>query len=184
MRDKHSRTGLSKTEMGRKNGAGAGNWGSFNDEEKDEYQGRLDAETEGNDDEPDTTERVHDPTEADIDERNPINELDSRGVAQPIPGAGRRMSHASEEERAEALKYREGGLKQNGVDLASIARTSYGVAQSPPSNGFSTSPLRQKAGFSQVSSGYERTRAQRVSARLSLELCCPLSCWITLTLQQ
>lgn len=158
MRDKHSRTGLSKTEMGRKNGAGAGNWGSLNDEEAYEYDGRLDAEADRNaaaedapEAEPVGNERVHNPTQADILERNPINGLDSRGVAQPIPGGGRRMSHASEEERAEALKYREGGLKQNGVDLASIARTSYGVAQSPPSNGFSTSPLRQKAGFSAVS---------------------------------
>lgn len=156
MRDKHSRTGLSKTEMGRKNGAGAGNWGSFNDEERDEYEGRLDAESESANQEDaddaanDGDERVHNPTQADLDERNPINDLDSRGVAQPIPGGGRRMSQLSESERAEALKYREGGLKQNGVDLASIARTSYGVATSPPSNGFSTSPLRQKAGFSQV----------------------------------
>ncbi|GMK54666.1 hypothetical protein CspeluHIS016_0112520 [Cutaneotrichosporon spelunceum] len=137
MRDRHSRTGLTKSEFERKGGAGAHNWGSLNDEERAEYDGKLDAELE--------TAMFDDGTEGAEGDADKVEEMAEREAPAAPP---RRMSQVSEQERADALRYREGGLKQNGIDLANIARTSHGVAQSPPSNVLGTSPLRQKSGFS------------------------------------
>jgi hypothetical protein len=68
----------------------------------------------------------------------------------------RRMSNVSDEERERARVYREGVMGRGressrdclaqtkltaiAVDLAGIAKTSYGIAQSPPNNSFGTSP--------------------------------------------
>ncbi|CAK9786468.1 hypothetical protein CC85DRAFT_287048 [Cutaneotrichosporon oleaginosum] len=136
MRDRHSRTGLTKSEFERKGGAGAHNWGSLNDEERAEHEGRLDAELE-------TAMFDDGSAPADGDKVEDLPERETPAAPQ------RRMSQVSDQERADALRYREGGLKQNGVDLANIARTSHGIAQSPPANSvLGTSPLRQKSGFS------------------------------------
>jgi hypothetical protein len=136
MRDRHSRTGLNKSEFERKGGAGAHNWGSINDEERAEHDGRLDAQLET---------AMFDDGEAPADS-DKVDDLPER---EPVVAPQRRMSQVSDQERADALRYREGGLKQNGVDLANIARTSHGIAQSPPANSvLGTSPLRQKSGFS------------------------------------
>lgn len=140
MRDRHSRTGLTKSEFERKGGAGAHNWGSLNDEERAEHEGRLDAQLET---------AMFEDGEAPADGDDKVDDLPER-EAPAAPQ--RRMSQVSDQERADALRYREGGLKQNGVDLANIARTSHGIAQSPPANSvLGTSPLRQKSGFSAVS---------------------------------
>lgn len=153
-KDRHSRTGLTKSEFERKGGAGPHNWGSFTEEENLAYQGGVDAqlETAMFDDSTDVAKPSAEAT-ADADEEadnvstSPANSMSSLGG----PGQ-RRMSQVSDEERANALRYREGGVQQKGIDLASIARTSYGVAQSPPAASMlSTSPLRTKAGFSAVS---------------------------------
>jgi len=155
MKDRHSRTGIAhKNEFDRKGGAGAHNWGSFNQEESLAYQGDMDAQLESamfpeDEDEGDNAKA----SAADETGKSPADSmasLESRGA--PGNSGGRRMSQVSDQERAEALRYREGALKQKGVDLASIARTSYGVATSPTNESvLSTSPLRTKAGFSMVS---------------------------------
>lgn len=150
MKDRHSRTGMQhKSEFERKGGAGAHNWGSFNDEENLRYQGDMDAQLESAmfpaDDDTDKSS-------VDQTGQSPSDSMSSLdSAARPI--TGRRMSQVSDQERADALRYREGGLKQKGVDLASIARTSHGVAQSPTNESvLSTSPLRTKVGFSLVRS--------------------------------
>lgn len=152
MRDRHSRTGLTKSEFDRKGGAGPHNWGSFTEEERAEYDGSMDArlETAMFDDSADA-DRAAD-AEDDATSNNKADDASSEDSG-PVPAAPqRRMSQVSDQERADALRYREGGLKQNGVDLANIARTSHGIAQSPPASSMlSTSPLRQKSGFSAVS---------------------------------
>lgn len=152
MRDRHSRTGLTKSEFVRKNGAGPHNWGSFTEEERNVYDGNIDAqlETAMYDDSTDA-DRTEAASEAAADDDDKVEDIPEREAPAPPQ---RRMSQVSDQERADALRYREGGLKQNGVDLASIARSSHGIAQSPPANSvLGTSPLRQKSGFSAVSIG-------------------------------
>ncbi|TXT06051.1 hypothetical protein VHUM_03524 [Vanrija humicola] len=126
--------------MERKGGAGPHNWGSFAEEENLEYQGDMDARLE--------TAMFGDDDAAAKDAADETETADTEDSA----GGQRRLSQVTDEEREAALRYREGGLKQNGVDLSSIARTSYGVATSPTNSSvLSTSPLRTKAGFSAVS---------------------------------
>lgn len=156
MKDRHSRTGINhKNEFERKGGAGSHNWGSLNEEENLAYQGDMDAQLETamfpDEDDDNTSKAATEDQDDDVTGRSPsdsMSSLESRG-APGGSGPQRRMSQVSEQERADALRYREGGLKQNGVNLASIARTSYGVATSPTTeSALSTSPLRSKAGFS------------------------------------
>ncbi|KAL1409651.1 hypothetical protein Q8F55_003647 [Vanrija albida] len=150
LKDRHSRAGLNKSEMERKGGAGVHNWGSFAEEENLEYQGDMDArlETAMFEDDDVTKDAAEETQSADTEDSAELAELGSTN-ARPIATGQRRLSQVTDEEREAALRYREGGLKQNGVDLASIARTSYGVAQSPTNSSvLSTSPLRTKAGFS------------------------------------
>jgi hypothetical protein len=84
-----------------------------------------------------------------------MSSLDSAGSKGPGMGQ-RRMSNVSDEERERARVYREGVMGRGressrdclaqtkltaiAVDLAGIAKTSYGIAQSPPNNSFGTSP--------------------------------------------
>lgn len=164
MRDRHSRTGLNKSEFARKGGAGPHNWGSFTEEERNVYDGNMDAQLE--------TAMFDDGTDADRTEDaaetpasdDKVEDLPEREAPAPPQ---RRMSQVSDQERADALRYREGGLKQNGVDLASIARSSHGIAQSPPANEvLGTSPLRQKSGFSAVSSEHTSQYTSEASVRV------------------
>jgi hypothetical protein len=132
-----------KSEFERKGGAGVHNWGSFTEEENLAYQGDMDAQLESAMFPDEDTDKASDQTGQ--------SPSDSMSSLESRPAPGRRMSQVSDQERADALRYREGGIKQKGVDLASIARTSTGVAQSPTNESvLSTSPLRTKAGFSMV----------------------------------
>jgi len=193
LKDRHSRSGLNKNELQRKQGAGAHNWGSFRQEGQYESQADNDIEDEreifdmegdgdivtpmlnvnkkvegdvdggvdpvndvndvvadrmatanGNDVEGGIKDLAHSPSESmssleSAEAQNKMN--DGGGIAgrQPM----RRMSNVSDEERERARVYREGVMNKGGVDLAHIARTSYGIAQSPP-NSFSTSPTKGK----------------------------------------
>ncbi|WVF66345.1 hypothetical protein IAT40_001085 [Kwoniella sp. CBS 6097] len=81
------------------------------------------------------------------DSMSSIDSASEGGSGKPSMG-GRRMSNVSDEERDRARVYREGALHKGGVDLAHIARTSYGIAQSPPTNEYlGTSPTKVKSGF-------------------------------------
>ncbi|WWC85531.1 uncharacterized protein L201_000395 [Kwoniella dendrophila CBS 6074] len=145
-KDKHSRSGLTKTELSHKNGDGAHNWGSNKSKGQDEYLGNEDANGEifqlDEDQFQARNEISSSPTEStsslDRDRERP--QLGNKGQ--------RRMSSYSEEERKEALQFR-GDWNKAGVDLAHIARTSYGIAQSPTE--ISTSPSKVKSGFNFVS---------------------------------
>ncbi|KAL7420359.1 hypothetical protein Q5752_005329 [Cryptotrichosporon argae] len=186
LKDRHSRTGLTKTEQGHKHGAGVHNWGSFTEEGRLESQGASDAAMDnlfddGADNEADDSNV--DEGEAD-DDNDSVGEL-GRGLgvtqrvaageadmmaapkdakaspaddasdaahsptdARPVPG--RRMSSFTPEEWEQAKLFRERGIRKDSkdLDLAHIARTSYGVSQSPPSVGaFATSPTKIKNGF-------------------------------------
>lgn len=92
-----------------------------------------------------------------------MSSLDSVGHGNKGHGPGqRRMSNVSDEERDRARVYREGVMNKGresrplqpskyrllnspAVDLAHIAKTSYGIAQSPPNTHvFGTSPTSYK----------------------------------------
>ncbi|WWD22850.1 hypothetical protein CI109_107344 [Kwoniella shandongensis] len=168
LKDRHSRSGLTKTELAHKGGDGAHNWGSLKREGEAEAGGRLDAENDTNTQDQDNENdedyvaplinpklRQQSNTEDATNVVNPndalaqsptesMSSLDSvdSNPAKPAFG-GRRLSNVSDEERERARLYREGALNKNGIDLAHIARTSYGIAQSPPA----TSPTKVKNGF-------------------------------------
>ncbi|WVQ93965.1 hypothetical protein IAU59_001043 [Kwoniella sp. CBS 9459] len=81
-----------------------------------------------------------------------MSSIDSASEGGKPSMGGRRMSNVSDEERDRARVYREGALHKGGIDLAHIARTSYGIAQSPPTNEYiGTSPTKAKSGFNFVS---------------------------------
>ncbi|OCF33115.1 hypothetical protein I316_05160 [Kwoniella heveanensis BCC8398] len=85
------------------------------------------------------------------DSMSSIDSASEGSGGKPAMG-GRRMSNVSDEERDRARVYREGALHKGGIDLAHIARTSYGIAQSPPTNEYiGTSPTKVKSGFNFVS---------------------------------
>lgn len=185
LKDRHSRTGLDKTQWNHKNGDGAHNWGSTARKGDDEASGRLDGEAEAEaalDELPssdvfDLDEEINDPVGAMpvTDSGNDFKPMDlgKRGSIQgqsniatsptdsmssldsgDRPGMGRRMSAVSDEEREKMRLYREGVLhKKQGVDLAHIARSSHGIAMSPPTNSYlgPVSPSNTRYGFNFVS---------------------------------
>ncbi|WRT63413.1 uncharacterized protein IL334_000318 [Kwoniella shivajii] len=169
LKDRHSRSGLTKSESSHKGGDGAHNWGSLRRKGDDEISGALDANDEERDEfsMPIGTKIVSpQPSSVDIEgtgnddiARSPTNStssIDSNTNNNSNdngnkPVMGRRMSNVSDEERKEAREFR-GGWSKNGVDLAHIARTSYGIAQSPTETSYmSTSPTKVKSGFNFVS---------------------------------
>ena len=175
-KDKHSRSGLVKSESLRKQGAGAHNWGSFKEDGAYRIQADDDAANEQeifameerDDNVAPLTGRKqsHDPildtsaANADVEgnkgiAHSPSDSMSSIDSVNTNKGGQRRMSNVSDEERERARVYREGvmgrGRKSatlirgteliSAVDLAGIAKTSYGIAQSPPNNSvFGTSP--------------------------------------------
>ncbi|WVW81460.1 hypothetical protein I302_103454 [Kwoniella bestiolae CBS 10118] len=159
-KDRHSRSGLTKTELSHKGGDGAHNWGSWKTKGQDEISGREDANGEifqlDEDQAKNGNRNGNKAEENDNDvignlRGNGNNDVEGNIARSPAestgsldrPTQGRRMSSYSEEEKKEALQYR-GGWHKAGVDLAHIARTSYGIAQSPP---LATSPSNVKHGF-------------------------------------
>lgn len=183
LKDRHSRSGLvHQTEVARKNGAGAHNWGSYTEESDLEAAARrdADAEVEADGGEPRAVAQAPQamfemegeeslgplPVPKAVLEITRVNGYADKGnhddaistspsesmsSLDSVGGHGlgqvqkeRRMSNVSDAERESAKVYRE-GVTRNGqlVDLAHIARTSYGIAQSPPS--FSTSPIKAMA---------------------------------------
>ncbi|WVR03271.1 hypothetical protein IAU60_000262 [Kwoniella sp. DSM 27419] len=173
-KDRHSRSGLSKTELAHKGGDGAHNWGSHRHQGADEAGGVADADAEremfnldedqlaplhivtqpkpsdaGNDIRGDVEGNIaRSPSDSMSSIDSASSDADAGTGAKPILG-GRRMSNVSDAERDQARSYREGLMNKGGVDLANIARTSYGVAQSPPTNQYiGTSPTKARGGFS------------------------------------
>ncbi|WVQ85188.1 hypothetical protein IAT38_007353 [Cryptococcus sp. DSM 104549] len=166
LRDRHSRSGLTKTELAHKGGDGAHNWGSLRGEGEAEAGGRLDAAADlsaqpGPADE-ELDELLDEPVGADLANgtdagndfkasttglgQSPTDSISSLGSAVSDAGAakpafgGRRLSAVTDEEREKARLYRESCMhKTGGVDLAHIAKTSYGI-QSPPA----VSPTKAK----------------------------------------
>ncbi|ODN83776.1 hypothetical protein L198_07672 [Cryptococcus wingfieldii CBS 7118] len=175
-KDKHSRSGLTKTELAHKSGAGRHNWGSLRTKGDDESTGRQDGDLEVLDEPiPDEATDIF-VFESEGDEfpvgRNLASDagndfkglniqqrdakFESQGVAtSPTestgsldsvdrPDLGRRGSSVTDQEREKARHFREGVLHKKagrGIDLADIAKTSYGIAQSPPTNSYiGTSP--------------------------------------------
>ncbi|KAI0049488.1 hypothetical protein FA95DRAFT_1581710 [Auriscalpium vulgare] len=98
----------------RKGGAGAHNWGSLEDEARYENEGLADEEADF----------VNDPETAGA----PKPDSGDRTKPQPI----RRTSSVTEEDRNKAVKVRQNALKDGGIDLAAIARSSVAVSSSPP----------------------------------------------------
>ncbi|WWC57806.1 uncharacterized protein I303_100341 [Kwoniella dejecticola CBS 10117] len=153
-KDKHSRSGLTKTELAHKNGDGGHNWGSDRTKQQDELMGAEDASDEifALDEnlaaKTNKQGRKASGSVSDGESNVSTSPTQSTGsLDRERPNGQRRMSSYSEEEQKEALKFR-GGWHKNGVDLAQIARTSYGIAQSPPNNTMmSTSPTQVKSGF-------------------------------------
>ncbi|ODN75496.1 hypothetical protein L202_06626 [Cryptococcus amylolentus CBS 6039] len=175
-KDKHSRSGLTKTELAHKSGAGRHNWGSLRTKGDDESFGRQDGDLEVLDEPiPDEATDIFDfESEGDdfpvgrnltSDAGNDFKGLniqqrdakfESQGVAtSPTestgsfdsvdrPDLGRRGSSVTDQERERARHFREGVLHKKagrGIDLADIAKTSYGIAQSAPTNSYiGTSP--------------------------------------------
>lgn len=180
LKDRHSRSGLiHQSELARKNGAGAHNWGSYSQENDLEAAARRDADAEAEADEGGNAgagdgadvEGVFDmegdeglgplpvpkgPKGMEVangvdgeagkgkqDDAISTSPTESMSSLDSVGGQGqkgRRMSNVSDEERERARAYREGVMHKGQPDLAHIARTSYGIAQSPPS--FSTSPIK------------------------------------------
>ncbi|KAK8844599.1 hypothetical protein IAR55_006446 [Kwoniella newhampshirensis] len=177
LKDRHSRSGLTKTEQAHKGGEGAHNWGSFKREGEAEAGGRLDAAVDldidghlddGDDDRvaplinpklraplpPPQQEQQQDDVQGGIaqsptESMSSLDSMDGNGTPAKPGLGGRRLSNVSDEERERARIYREGVMNKNGIDLAHIARTSYGIAQSPPSTSFmpGSSPTKVKNGF-------------------------------------
>ncbi|WWC67102.1 uncharacterized protein I206_101009 [Kwoniella pini CBS 10737] len=162
-KDKHSRSGLTKTELSHKNGDGGHNWGSDRTKQQDELMGEKDASDELfnlneniNINDNKRKNRRKSSLNSDNDNESNLSNSPNQSIGSIIErpnfingigGNQRRMSSYSEEEQKEAFKFRSGWNK-NGVDLAQIARTSYGIAQSPPNNTYmSTSPTQVKSGF-------------------------------------
>lgn len=128
-KDKHSRSGLVKSESLRKQGAGAHNWGSFKEEGAYKSQADTDAadeqavfamEEQGDNVAPLNAKQTHDPildtsvANGDVEGNNGIAHSPSDSMSSidsvNINGkAGqRRMSNVSDEERERARVYREG----------------------------------------------------------------------------
>jgi hypothetical protein len=127
LKDRHSRSGLTnQSETQRKNGAGAHNWGSFREEDRNTRQAAQDAEedlfnTDENDDvsalpadkadfaqQDDSAEFANKDLAREALATSPaesMSSLDSAGAR-----GGRRMSNVSDEERERARVYREGVL--------------------------------------------------------------------------
>jgi len=175
LKDRHSRSGLTKAETDRKHGAGAGNWGShaqegeFERQADDDATGMFDMDDNDNDEvmplkTPQQTKRkdsAADDEEGQVINKDMMKEAVATSPADSVhssssqndgkrPGQGRRMSNVSDEERERARVYREGVMAGGGpVNLANIARTSFGVASPPNGNGFAslagTSPTKTKA---------------------------------------
>ena len=136
-KDKHSRSGLVKSETQRKQGAGAHNWGSFHQEGEYESMANTDAaderamfemEQERQDGVPalkkpagtDPLLNGNGHASTDVEGNKDIahspsdsmSSLDSAGAAAKGPGMQRRMSNVSDEERERASIYREGVMKK------------------------------------------------------------------------
>ncbi|WVQ76866.1 hypothetical protein IAR50_006540 [Cryptococcus sp. DSM 104548] len=164
-KDRHSRSGLNKTELAHKQGSGRHNWGSLRTKGEDEVSGHDDGQREVLAEPiPDEAADVFDFELAseghdfkgglDIQQRDAA--FETQGVAtSPTestnsldsvdrPEFGRRGSSVTDQERERARHFREGVLHKKagrGIDLADIAKTSYGIAQSPPNNSYiGTSP--------------------------------------------
>ncbi|KAJ6625188.1 hypothetical protein B0H10DRAFT_1783461 [Mycena sp. CBHHK59/15] len=102
-----SRTGLDNSM--RKNGGGAHNWGRLENERDLEFAGIDDGQQE-------------------LDELELEDDDDSTSThSERMP-----PSQRSEEDIAMARKFRMNAFKGEGVDLATIARTSAAVSSSPP----------------------------------------------------
>ncbi|ORX35003.1 hypothetical protein BD324DRAFT_111993 [Kockovaella imperatae] len=193
LKDRHSRSGLaSKSETMRKNGAGAHNWGSYQQEGEYELEAdqdvrlETDADALANGHEEDDLQALelddgaqgafmdrHDDTLGPLPSDNnnnankqnhqeggenkdlmkeaiaasPSDSMSSFDSFEAVKRPGRRLSNVSDQERERARVYREGVMhKPSGsIDLANIARTSYGIAQSPPSVSYlGTSPTKAK----------------------------------------
>ncbi|WWD06088.1 hypothetical protein V865_004173 [Kwoniella europaea PYCC6329] len=159
-KDRHSRSGLTKTELSHKGGDGAHNWGSWKTKGQDEISGMEDAngeifqldEARGENQAKGRNEGNENDGIGELRGNTVNNDVEGNIARSPAESTGsldrpnqgqRRMSSYSEEEKKEALQYR-GGWHKAGVDLAQIARTSYGIAQSPP---LATSPSKVKHGF-------------------------------------
>jgi len=98
-----SKSGMDKSL--RKGGAGTYNWGALADE--------ADLESRAIDDEETEMGKLN----SDLEEK---------------PALERRASSATDEERDSALEFRRQAFSKDDLDLASIARTSFAVATSPP----------------------------------------------------
>ncbi|KAJ7766343.1 hypothetical protein DFH07DRAFT_809649 [Mycena maculata] len=107
-----SKTGLSNNL--RKNGGGAHNWGSLENERDLEFAGIDDGQLERDLEDDDDSQSGH------SDEPTSYKK-----PASPV-------MERSEEEIATARKFRMNAFKGEGVDLAAIARTSAAVSSSPP----------------------------------------------------
>lgn len=134
-KDKHSRSGLVKSESQRKQGAGAHNWGSFKEEGAYEHMADADAADEraifnmeqeqdddvaplGNKKQTIKTDPIMDASGGDVegnkgiahspsDSMSSIDSANGNGNGKG-PGMQRRMSNVSDEERERARVYREG----------------------------------------------------------------------------
>jgi len=167
LKDRHSRSGLAtEKEVQRKKGAGAHNWGAFSEENDMEAAANRDAFAEAEADGmfdmedgvaplPDApgmpdgvaaalkTDTTPYKTSDDVISTSPTESMSS--LESLAPTKGRRMSNVSDEERERARLYREGimhkGHGHGRPSLTNIARTSYGIATSPPT-GLATSPTK------------------------------------------
>ncbi|KAJ7178198.1 hypothetical protein C8R46DRAFT_1188250 [Mycena filopes] len=110
-----SKTGLNNNL--RKNGGGAHNWGSLENERDLEFAGIDDGQQE-------LDEELGD----DADDSGSAHSDEPTGYKKPSSPVLER----SEEELATARKFRMNAFKGEGVDLAAIARTSGAVSGSPP----------------------------------------------------
>ncbi|KAJ7111429.1 hypothetical protein C8R44DRAFT_799479 [Mycena epipterygia] len=108
-----SKTGLNNAL--RKNGGGAHNWGSLENERDLEFAGIDDGQQE--------LDGLSDDEESGLSDES--NSYKSKPASSPV-------LERSEEELASARKVRTNAFKGEGVDLAAIARTSAAVSTSPP----------------------------------------------------
>ncbi|KAJ9120135.1 hypothetical protein QFC22_003033 [Naganishia vaughanmartiniae] len=155
-KDRHlSKSGLDKSL--RKNGAGAHNWGSFEEQahpyvhhtfddaklpppSQPSKVGEEDVDL-GNDGAAQDDQLAASPSAAAAINIDGGGEQAEKGV--PNGGMQRRMSNMTDEEREKAKAWRHGALNRDSLDLASIARTSGAFSQSPPNADsiLSTSPV-------------------------------------------
>ena len=118
------------TEALKKNGAGAHNWGSFQQEPEFELEGDLDAQRALDDNV--ANENLADEAKDDLSDiqTSPSSSNSSLETAAVLGGAvnipGRRLSNVSDEEREKARVYREGVIKRggeySGANLLSIVQ--------------------------------------------------------------